>query len=163
MNGIFGYIDSKDFNRPSQTTEGLINNQNNVLEDYLEIVFTAERSKAHGIYLSLAWSLNSATSDFITQLEISGDQGFSEILTLPVEPTDSAGTGQLLDTLTGGIIGAQENTGTNQINEIDFMRHYDLIAGEVYTLTLRWGATGAGLEAAALTGQLGYIERVTSA
>ena len=44
---------------------------------------------------------------------------------------------------------------------LDFARHFNLVANEVYTITLRWGASGAGLDAAALSGQISYKEVVT--
>ena len=74
VNGQFGFASSADFSRPGQTTEGLINQQNAVLEDYLQLQFTADRSKPFEISASLAWSLDSTTQNFISQLEISGDR-----------------------------------------------------------------------------------------
>jgi len=161
---LFALRDSSDQTlwRSGQTTEGLIN-QSSALEDYFgsPLVFTAARDTVHGFATSLTWSLDSTTVDIIVQLEISGDQGFSKVFTLPAEPTDSGGGGgALLDALSGGVIGGQVAAGTTQVYVVDVTRWFELTAGETYTVTLRWAQSGGGtVEAAIYNSQLAVIER----
>ena len=161
---LFALRDSADQSiwRPGQTTEGLIN-QGTPLEDYFgaPLQFTAQRDKYHGFATSLTWSLDSTTQDIIIQLEISGDQGFSRVFTLPAEPTDAGGGGGLsLNTISGGVIGGSVGAGTTQVYVVDVTRWFLLTAGETYTITLRWGRTGgATIEAALYNAQLAVVER----
>jgi len=165
VNQLFALRSSDDQSiwRAGQTTEGLINTQANVFEDYFgaPLVFTAARSKRHAISTSLTWSLDSTTQNFIAQLQIQGDQGFNVVLTLPSEPQDSGGgAGLSLNTIAGGAIGANSNTSTDQIFVLDVTRWFELVAGETYTVTLRFTASGAGLDAAIYNAQLACKEEI---
>ena len=160
---LFALRDSADQSlwRTGQTTEGLIN-QGAALEDYFgaPLVFTAARSRFHQLNTFLSWSLDSTTQDIIFQVEISGDQGFSTVFTLPAEPTDAGGGGgAVLNTLSGGVITGTVAAGTTQVYVLNAPVWFLLTAGETYTVTLRWGRSGGGaIEAAIYRAQFSVIE-----
>lgn len=157
----FAYADSADFNRPGQTTEGLINPQQNILEDYLVLVFQPNRDGTHKLYTDLFWSIDTTGADFLLELEISGDQGFSKIFSGTIEGIDSGGgQGIPLNTLIGGAIVGNVQTGTDQIYHFGLNRAFEFIEAETYTVTLRWGANGAGIDPAIYSAQIGILETI---
>jgi hypothetical protein len=157
----FAYADSADFNRPGQTTEGLINPQQNILEDYLVLVFQPNRDGTHKLYTDLFWSIDSTGADFLLELEISGDQGFSKIFSGTIEGIDAGGgQGIPLNTLIGGAIVGNVQTGTDQIYHFGLTRAFEFIEAETYTVTLRWGANGAGIDPAIYSAQIGIMETI---
>ncbi len=164
---VFALISSDDASiwRAGQTTEGLIN-QTGVLEDYFgtPLVFTAPRNRFYCIHPIFTWSLNTTNADITFQLEVAGDMGFNEVFTLSQqEPTDSGGGGINLDTISGGVIGGQVNTGTNQLYSINIPVWLELVAGETYTVTLRWSQNSGGSTSAAIyRGQLMAREELTN-
>jgi len=160
---LFALRDSADQSlwRTGQTTEGLIN-QGAALEDFFgaPLVFTAARSRFHQLNTFLSWSLDSTVQDIIFQVEISGDQGFSTVFTLPAEPTDAGGGGgAVLNTISGGVITGTVAAGTTQVYVLNAPVWFLLTAGETYTVTLRWGRSGGGtIEAAIYRAQFSVIE-----
>ena len=156
------FVDSADYTRPGQTTEGLINPQGNILEDYLTLVFQPNRNGSHKLYVDLFWSLDSTGNDFLLELEISGDQGFSKIFSGSIEGIDAGGgQGISLNTLTGGTIGGNAQTGTDQIYHFGLTRSFVFLPSEIYTATLRWGANAAGIDPAIYSAQIGIMEVIS--
>ena len=160
---LFALRDSADQSiwRTGQTTEGLIN-QGVALEDYFgsPLVFTAVTDRFHLLNTFLSWSLDSTVQDIIFQVEITGDQGFSQVFTLPAEPTDAGGGGGLvLNTISGGAITGSVAAGTTQVYVLNAPVWLQLTAGETYAWTLRWARSGGGaIEAAIYRAQLSVIE-----
>lgn len=160
-NAKYGSVKS-GITRPSQTTEGLVNNQDNVLEDYLVLVFTPRRSGTHRIICNYVYSTNSQQEDFIGEIEITGDQGFSEQENITqIEVKDAAGLGPSFDTIVGGVIGPVADISTDQRIRNTFINDYQLVEGEEYTIVFRFGASLLDIAAAVHRAILSCEEKVS--
>jgi len=156
------FIDSANYNRPGQTTEGLINNQLNIYEDYLTLVFQPNRDGIHTISADFVWSSDSNTQDVLALIDVTGDQGFAKQFDfMQAEAPDAGGAGPTFNTIIGGAIGPDANTGSDQLYPIHFERELNLLASENYTIILAWAASDAGILAAIHNGQLKIQENIS--
>lgn len=154
------YADSRDYNRPSQTTEGLINNTE-TLEDYLTLIFTPSRTGSYQIEGSFQWSFDATNEDFIAEVGLYlGPAKIGDVMQMvTIEPSDSGGGGIALNTLSGGVIGPDDNTGTNQLQETGYSREFDLLAATEYEVRISWASGAAGDEAAIHTGNISVTQK----
>lgn len=144
--------------RPSQTTQGLINNQANIYEEYLRLEYTPTITDNYRFSTSFSWSSNNGSFNALFRVSIS-DGTTTQFFILNVEPKDVAGTGVILDVLQGGVIVGSANTGTdNRVFQSSFS-DYQLTAGTTYTILLEWGAQEANSEVAIYGGFLSLEQK----
>lgn len=160
-NPTFAYQDEMQANnRLNQTTVGLINQQSNTYENFLTVNVTPETSGVHVVTLSYKWSINTTTTDFLSRLNVVGDSVAGDYDLQTIESKDSAGTGETLNVLAGGLIIGNANTGTNQCMWDAHVFAFELVAGVSYTFNLQWGSQSVSQEAAMYKGLL-MIEQKT--
>lgn len=148
--------------RPSQTTIALCNQQGGVLEDYLTLSFTANRDGLHAINCSILTSLNVTVDDFVSEIEISGDQGFLENENFErTEKKDSAGTGVTTNIISGGAITGSINSGTDQRQRATYYNEFNFVKDEVYTITLRWAPNFDNDRAVIYDGIISVSEKIS--
>ena len=153
------YVNEKaGITRPSQTTQGLINNQANTYEEYLRLEYTPTITDNYRLSNSFSWSSNNGSFNALFRVSIS-DGTTTQFFILNVEPKDVAGQGVVLDVLQGGLIVGSANTGTdNRVFESSFS-DYQLTAGTTYTVLLEWGAQEANSEVAIYGGFLSLEQK----
>jgi len=157
-----GFVDSSVLSRPSQTTGGLINQQANVFEDYLIMVFQPNRSGAHNITSNFGWSINDNGQDFRAEIEIDGNGAFNDIVTLVrKEGKESGGNNGQFNTISGGSITGSDAVGTDQVQRASFDKTYNLLSTETYTVALRFTGSQNGVEAAIHEGSLRWKEEIS--
>ncbi len=139
---------SEDYVRPSQTTEGLINQQSNTYETYLSKDITPTQSGNYKISAPFGWSINDTGQDILVRLRISDGGGLIKERTFQMEGIDSGGGGPVFNVLSGGLIAGNAGTGTNQVTDGYISFDEDLTASTTYTIELQWTATGLLLESA---------------
>jgi len=142
-------VSSANYSRPGQTTEGLIN-QTTTLEEYLRLTFTPRDDDNY--LLSGYWerSLNDGSQDIIVVAEIRevvGDVLVATLSNVQVEPKDVGGGGLVLNTISGGVIGGNVNSGTNQRETDSFCDNVDLTGGTQYYLRIQWSGSNVNIEA----------------
>ena len=148
-----------DLTRVGQTTIPLMNQQNNVFENYIQLSLTPTVSDNFLISLAYLWSMDVGSENFIARLKV--DDGVTtEIIDFIQEPKDTGGSGILIDTLAGGIIGAQIDTGTDIRVPEQFSFNKDLVAGTTYTISLDWAGTAINSEATIYQAQI-WVEQKT--
>jgi len=148
-----------DLIRVGQTTIPLMNQQNNVFENYIQLSLTPTVSDNFLISLAYLWSMDIGSQNFIGRLKV--DDGVTtETIDFIQEPKDTGGLGILVDTLAGGVIGAQINTGTSTRVPEQFSFNKDLIAGTTYTIALDWAGTAINSEATIYQAQI-WVEQKT--
>lgn len=147
--------------RPGQTTEGLINNTT-AFETYLDQQFIPRRTGNFTISSFFMFSLNDGAQDFLANLQIF--QGATLIGGLPrtfrKEPKDTAGGGEVLNLLSGGVIVGSANTSTNQRDARTPQIDVALVAGLTYNLRLTWACSAANDLAAIYAGQTSIKENL---
>jgi hypothetical protein len=154
---------SESFSRAGQTTQGLINQQVDVYEDYLTINFTPTDTDNYIISSDFVWSLNSTFTDFLCRLSVENvtDAVTNIYRSLRMEPQDSnGGVGVLLDILGGGIILGQTQSGTNQTFDGSIRKSLELESGKEYNIRLQWASAGNNQEATIYEGDL-IVEQKT--
>jgi len=140
--------------RSGQTTIGLVN-QTTSYETYLSLdvkPLVATNYKFKGGY---SWSYNATNKDFIDRILLK--EGVTTIRTIVpqvAEPKDSGGPGDVLDIISGGVIGGTVNSGTNQRFRTYFEINETLTAGLIYTIEIEWTSSTANNEAAIYDGFL---------
>ena len=139
-------IDSRDFSRLNQTTEGLIN-QGTDFEDYLTLNFTVEKEGQYKIDGFYEWSYNRGNNDFICDVSLYDVSLMliSNISDHRQEPQDTGDSGTELNIVENGLINGSTNSGTNNVHSNSFIRTFDLNAG-TYTVILKFGAEQANSE-----------------
>lgn len=156
-----GLASSADFSRPGQTTEGLIN-QTQIFETYLVLNFTPLYSGEYVLSADYTRSYNAATSSFESQVILENlTVPSTEQLTIDYfEPKDVGGTGVLLDTLVGGVIGAQVNSGTTERLGYSTSKTRTLTAGNNYQLRIEWTGDALNAEAAIYQAELRFDYKI---
>lgn len=153
---FFEFVDSANFSRPSQTTEGLIS-QNNTYQDYLVLEFTPE---VDGFYQTMGfceWSYDVTNADIEIQVELEDLDAVSTVALIVdqhQEPQDSGSGGVVLDVLSGGVISGTANSGTEQRYNTEFSRNFSLTGGTNYRLTMRWASQDNSAEATMYNGNM---------
>ena len=149
---FYGSTKSQDFSRASQTTEGLVNDQGNIFETYLSHSITPTTSGKYILSLSFVWSHNINNDNFDAELVSSGGAIGETFRFLSTEPKEIAGTGVVLDTIFGGVIGATTDTGTDIRVSTSYQAEFDLVSGTAYNFDLNWTGETANDKAAIYRG-----------
>jgi hypothetical protein len=140
--------------RPSQTTVALMN-QTTAFENYLSLTVTPEATDVYEFKGSYPWSVNALNQDFLERVELKeGVAVLRAIKPIRQEAADTGGTGVIVDTISGGIIGATADTDTDQIHRSTFIFSHTLTKGVTYTLNLDWAASAPNIEATIYEGYL---------
>ena len=153
------YVNSKaGITRPNQTTQGLINQQANIYEEYLTLTYAPTITDNYRLSLSFSWSANNNSFNALFRISIT-DGTTTEFFILRTEPKDVAGTGVVLDVLQGGVIIGQADTGTDvRLFEASFS-DYTLNSGSTYTVSLEWANEDPNSETAIFGGFLSLEQK----
>jgi len=140
-----GYEFFRHFQQIDERTTGLINQQNGVYEPFLTANYTIPATDDYLIEFSYIYSLNNTTRNFECHLDIDG----TDIYPLHIEPKDSAGAGQVLSIISGGVEGpGTVNSGTDQFLNNAGSLEVNLTSGD-HTIIIEFSGRGdTNLEAA---------------
>lgn len=138
--------------QPLRTTEGLINQQSNVFENYMTMTFTPVITGKYRYRSNIVWSHNTTSDNFRAEVSLSGTGTSIVKRFLDVESTDSSGTGVGLNVIQGGVIVANVNTGTDAKHPACMEDIVELNAGVTYTMLTRFNAQSGNDEAAIYSG-----------
>jgi len=156
---FYASANSRDYNRPGQTTEGLINQQVNVFETYCSRSFIPKISDNYSILSSFVWSYNDGGQDFIVNLNVTDGSSFNETLTMRLEPQDTSGVGVVLNVIQGGLIVGNVNSGTNQrVPQFMSISDLNLVGGTEYTMSLSWTSSSPNDEATLYNGNVEVLQ-----
>tara|TARA_R110002051_G_scaffold72812_1_gene131681 strand:- start:2008 stop:3201 length:1194 start_codon:yes stop_codon:yes gene_type:complete len=127
-----------DISRANQTTIALANQQANTFEEYFEDSFIPSVTDNFKVSIRWKWSCDVTQASAIFRVTFSDGVNPDIELITRVEPKDSAGTGEVVNILTGGVITGNVNTGTSErlvgIEVADVV----LNQGTSYNLKLEW-------------------------
>jgi hypothetical protein len=127
-----------DISRANQTTIALANQQANTFEEYFEDSFTPSVTDNFKVSIRWKWSSDVTQASAIFRVTFSDGVNPDIELITRVEPKDSAGAGEVVNVLTGGVITGNVNTGTSErlvgIEVADVI----LNQGTSYNLKLEW-------------------------
>ncbi len=130
---------------PGQTTEGLINNTT-VFETFINQQFIPNKTGNFICDSIFFCSSNDAAQDVLVNFQLFQGLTLVSGITEPMrlEQKDPAGTGVVLNTISGGAITGSANCGTNQRNpkKLDF--NVDLTQGVTYNLLLTFAGSANG-------------------
>ena len=152
---------SQDFNRPSQTTEGLMN-QGSQFEKYLTIVADIDETGFYEITTAFVWSHNVNNDNFLAELVINDDAGSPEIRIrfLSLESKDIAGPGQVVNVISNGNIVGNSNTQTDIRNPTQYSTVFMFTQGVEYTIDLEWRSQTTNDEATIYNGYLDIEQKI---
>jgi hypothetical protein len=127
-----------DLSRANQTTIALANQQANTFEEYFQDSFTPNVTDNFKVSIRWKWSCDVTQASAIFRVTFSDGVNPDIELITRIEPKDSAGTGEVVNILTGGVITGNVNTGTSErlvgIEVADVI----LNQGTSYNLKLEW-------------------------
>jgi len=139
-----------DTDYTGQTTVGLIN-QTTTLEEYNRHEFTprdTDNYNIRGSYVS-SYNANNSSIEIIVELrEVVGDVLIGTISTEIQEPKESGGGGLVLNTVSGGVIGGNTNSGTNQRRPGAYNEDFLLTGGTSYYVVILFRGLVGNNEAA---------------
>lgn len=124
--------------RANQTTLALANQQSNTFEEYFEDSFTPNVTDNFKVSIRWKWSSDVTQASAIFRVTFSDGVNPDIELISRIEPKDSAGTGEVVNILTGGVITGNVNTGTSE--RLSGVEVADLVLnqGTNYNLKLEW-------------------------
>jgi hypothetical protein len=132
--------------RPLQSTIALMN-QTTTFENYLSLTVTPESTDVYRFEGSYTWSVNALNQDFLERIQLKeGAPVIRNVKSIRKEGKDTAGTGVVVDTISGGIIGATVDTGTDQVQGRTFVFSQTLTKGLTYTLDVDWAGSSNNIE-----------------
>lgn len=147
------FIDSSNTSlwRTNQTTEGLVNQQSNIYEDYLTLTFTPKLTGNYEIGVDFIRSHNTNSDNFRANIDITG--GITEnIKVLDYESREIGGSGEVLNVLSGGSIVGNINSGTDVRIPASKKVVRELTEGVSYTVKLEWNCQSGNDEGAIYRG-----------
>ena len=129
--------------RANQTTLALANQQANTFEEYFEDSFTPSLTDNFKVSIRWKWSSDLTQASAIFRVTFSDGVNPDVVLISRIEPKDSAGTGEVVNILTGGVITGNVNTGTSErLNGVE-VADVVLNQGVNYNLKLEWANENA--------------------
>jgi len=127
-----------DISRANQTTIALANQQANTFEEYFEDSFTPNVTDNFKVSIRWKWSTDVTQASAIFRVTFSDGINPDIELITRVEIKDSAGTGEVVNVLTGGVITGNVNTGTSERLTGAEVADVILNQGTTYNLKLEW-------------------------
>ena len=127
-----------DISRANQTTIPLANQQANTFEEYFEDSFTPNVTDNFKVSIRWKWSTDVTQASAIFRVTFSDGVNPDIELITRVEIKDSAGTGEVVNVLTGGVITGNVNTGTSERLTGAEVADVILNQGTTYNLKLEW-------------------------
>lgn len=138
----FVYADSSNQTlwAAGRTTEGLINQQANIKEEYISVLHTPTFTTDYEISTSFLWSMNLATDHLSLDIFIENlTDSTSEIIPAGlVEAKDAAGTSTSLNIIVNGLVTGNINNGTDQRYHGALNPIRELTRGKDYKISLRF-------------------------
>lgn len=157
---LYACVNSKDYNRPLQSTEALMN-QGASFEKYLSLNKEITEDSFYEITTSFIWSHNITTDNFLAKLVVDDDDGnVYEFDFLSMESKDSAGTGQTVNTILNGVIIGNINSGTDARHATQFSTVLMLNQGKTYDISLEWKGESVDDEAVIYKGYLDIEQKI---
>lgn len=143
-----------------RTEEGLANQQAGIDEVYLTIDYTPKENGQVKVE-TLGTSSHNATNDNLSiKLKVNDSVASptEERIIRNLESKDSAGAGQTVNVVQGGVIIGSVNSGTDNQSDYSGGLLKDVTAGVTYTFSLEWNCQSGNDEGSMLTGILGFIK-----
>ena len=98
--------------RPGQTTIPLANQQQNIYEKYLELDYSCTVTDNYFISIAFQWSTNIGNTNALFRLALT-DGTTTQFQEFSIEAKDTAGQGEVVDVIEGGVIVGSVNTSTD--------------------------------------------------
>ena len=136
-----------------RTTEGLVNQQDNILEEYLSLSFMPKATGPHKIEAYAIGSMNDK-QPCTFQVEVTGGAINDIVIFSRFKNSEDVGVGQILNVVQGGVIIGNVDTDTDFRNDVTFKKFYNLVQGVTYTVKLKWRGKGTDKEVAIYTGSI---------
>ena len=141
-------------------TDGLINQTANSFQPYLNFIVNIPETGNYKLEVSFRYSMNNTTQNFQSHVVPDGSTNINDFIFINhIESKDSAGPGTVLPVISGGTVGGNANTGTDQfLTYTAFVVLENLTAG-IHSYLLEWAAQGNNLEAAIYNAHF-YIKEI---
>ena len=146
-----GYEFFAAYDKVIQRLDGLINDNtpfetfiDDLAQDPLGVGFVVPEPGQYMLSIAYRLSLDIANSNFLAHAVINGTE---QVMPLHIEPTDSAGTGQTLPEIDGGVISGTDTTGTDQFLLAAASRLLTITTAGRYPISIEWAPQVDGVEA----------------